>query len=63
MANTVKRALLIWISVPIFGNPVTLLSGLGTMIVTVGVLMYNKARDIDHKQRELKYKINTGADV
>eukprot|EP00093_Oithona_nana_P005380 05380.XXX_257317_258796_1 [CDS] Oithona nana genome sequencing. len=44
VANTVKRALLIWISVIIFKNTITFYSGLGTMIVFVGVLMYNKAR-------------------
>ena len=35
VANTVKRALLIWISVVIFKNTITLFSGLGTMIVSV----------------------------
>ena len=35
VANTVKRALLIWISVVIFRNTITLFSGLGTMIVSV----------------------------
>lgn len=44
VANTVKRALLIWISVIIFKNTITFYSGLGTMIVFMGVLMYNKAR-------------------
>ncbi|KAK3105197.1 hypothetical protein FSP39_019558 [Pinctada imbricata] len=53
VANTVKRAFLIWISVVIFGNPVTFLSGLGTIIVTIGVLLYTKAKAYDHKQREL----------
>ena len=47
MANTGKRALLIWLSVILFGNPVTLLSGLGTMVVIIGVLVYNKAREVD----------------
>lgn len=51
VANTAKRALLIWLSVILFGNPVTLLSGLGTVVVILGVLAYNKAKEIDHKQK------------
>ncbi|CAC5423612.1 SLC35E2 [Mytilus coruscus] len=53
VANTVKRALLIWISILVFGNPVTFLSGLGTFIVTIGVLLYTKAKEMDHNRREL----------
>ena len=49
VANTGKRALLIWLSVLLFGNPVTFLSGLGTLIVIIGVLVYNKATEIDKK--------------
>ena len=52
MCNTVKRALLIWLSVLWFGNKVTLLSGLGTLTVTFGVFLYNKARAIDQKRIE-----------
>jgi len=44
VANTLKRALLIWVSVMIFHNTITLYSGIGTAIVFMGVLMYNKAR-------------------
>jgi hypothetical protein len=47
VANTAKRAFLIWLSVLMFGNPVTLLSGLGTCTVIVGVLLYNKAQEYD----------------
>ncbi|XP_014676969.1 PREDICTED: solute carrier family 35 member E2-like isoform X3 [Priapulus caudatus] len=47
VANTVKRALLIWLSVIVFGNPVSFLSGLGTTIVLAGVLLYNQARECD----------------
>uniref|UniRef100_A0A0A9Z2H3 Solute carrier family 35 member E2B n=1 Tax=Lygus hesperus TaxID=30085 RepID=A0A0A9Z2H3_LYGHE len=47
VANTAKRALLIWVSVIMFGNPVTALSALGTCTVIAGVLLYNKARQID----------------
>lgn len=43
VANTFKRALLIWLSILTFGNPVTFLSALGTAIVIMGVLFYNKA--------------------
>ena len=46
VANTGKRALLIWLSVLLFGNPVTFLSGLGTLIVICGVLLYNKGGNI-----------------
>jgi solute carrier family 35 protein E2 len=44
VANTLKRALLIWLSVLIFGNPMTALSGLGTVVCIGGVLAYNHAR-------------------
>ncbi|XP_073976560.1 solute carrier family 35 member E2B-like [Rhodnius prolixus] len=47
VANTAKRALLIWASVIMFGNPVTMLSAMGTCTVIAGVLLYNKAREID----------------
>lgn len=43
VANTAKRALLIWLSFLTFGNPFTFLSALGTIIVILGVLLYNKA--------------------
>lgn len=49
VANTAKRALLIWLSVLMFGNPVTLLSGMGTITVIVGVLMYIKAQEYDDR--------------
>ena len=44
VANTLKRALLIWLSVLYFGNPVTWLSALGTAICISGVFSYNHAR-------------------
>lgn len=46
VANTVKRALMIWLSIFVFGNPVTFLSGVGTAVVFGGVLLYNHARGI-----------------
>ncbi|XP_050506793.1 solute carrier family 35 member E2B isoform X2 [Diabrotica virgifera virgifera] len=51
VANTAKRAFLIWLSVVMFGNPVTLLSGLGTITVIIGVLMYIKAQEYDNQDR------------
>lgn len=47
VANTAKRAFLIWLSVVLFGNAITLLSGLGTCTVILGVMLYNKAQQID----------------
>ncbi len=44
VANTAKRALLIWLSVILFGNEVTPLSAAGTAVVIAGVLLYNRAR-------------------
>jgi solute carrier family 35 protein E2 len=42
----------------VFGNPVTFLSGLGTLTVMVGVLLYNKARNYEEikKQLAINYK-------
>lgn len=50
VANTVKRACLIWLSVALFGNSVTPLSGLGTCVVFAGVLLYNKASEFDKRR-------------
>ncbi|XP_071513204.1 solute carrier family 35 member E2A-like [Panulirus ornatus] len=52
VANTTKRACLIWLSVLLFGNPVTLWSGIGTAVVIAGVLLYSKAREVDARRRE-----------
>ncbi|XP_056642652.1 solute carrier family 35 member E2A [Diorhabda sublineata] len=51
VANTAKRAFLIWLSVIMFGNPVTMLSGLGTITVIVGVLLYIKAQEYDQNDK------------
>ncbi len=56
MANTAKRALLIWLSVILFGNAVTPLSALGTAIVILGVLLYNKAREMDGSSNVVRVK-------
>ena len=44
VANTLKRALLIWASILYFGNPMSAMSALGTVICISGVLSYNHAR-------------------
>nr|XP_030737149.1 solute carrier family 35 member E2B isoform X2 [Globicephala melas] len=49
VASTVKHALSVWLSVIVFGNRVTSLSAVGTVLVTAGVLLYNKAKQ---QQRE-----------
>ncbi|KAJ8958860.1 hypothetical protein NQ318_019627 [Aromia moschata] len=48
VANTAKRAFLIWLSIVMFGNPVTVLSGLGTITVIAGVFLYIKAQEYDN---------------
>ena len=48
VTNVVKRAMLIWLSILWFGNPITALGALGTLTVTCGVLLYNKAREYEH---------------
>ena len=58
VANTVKRALLIWLSVLIFHNPVTFLSGFGTLTVIFGVVLYNEARDIEKKAGHVPSPVN-----
>ncbi|KAJ8021384.1 Solute carrier family 35 member E2 [Holothuria leucospilota] len=52
VANTAKRALLIWLSVLVFGNPVTVLSGVGTFVVVIGVFLYNRARQYENALRK-----------
>lgn len=37
---------MIWLSVLVFGNQVTFLSGLGTLVVIGGVFLYNHARNV-----------------
>lgn len=44
VASTAKHALSIWLSILIFGNRVTSLSAVGTILVMVGVLLYNRAK-------------------
>ncbi|XP_054577141.1 solute carrier family 35 member E2B isoform X2 [Eptesicus fuscus] len=44
VASTVKHALSVWLSIIVFGNKITSLSAVGTVLVMAGVLLYNKAR-------------------
>lgn len=46
VANTLKRALLVWASILYFGNPVTNSGVVGIMMVVVGVFLYNHVRRI-----------------
>ncbi|KAB1268925.1 Solute carrier family 35 member E2B [Camelus dromedarius] len=58
VASTVKHALSIWLSVIVFGNRVTSLSAVGTVLVTAGVLLYNKAKQ---QQREAMQSLAAAA--
>lgn len=44
VASTVKHALSVWLSVIVFSNQVTILGATGTVLVFIGVFLYNKAR-------------------
>ena len=44
VANTLKRALLVWASILYFGNPVTNTGIFGMMMVVSGVFLYNHMR-------------------
>lgn len=44
VASTVKHALSIWLSIIVFGNKITSLSAVGTFLVIIGVMLYNKAK-------------------
>merc|ERR1712061_703342 len=54
VVNTLKRALLIWISVLVFGNKVTPLTQLGTAICLLGALWYNFARQSSTQDASIK---------
>ena len=60
VANTGKRAFLIWTSVLLFGNQITFLSGLGTAIVILGVLLYNVAMEVDAKSAHRLVQVGAG---
>lgn len=40
---------MIWVSILIFHNPVSFLSGVGTFIVIFGVILYNEGKDIEKR--------------
>lgn len=46
VASTVKHAMSIWLSIIVFSNPITLLSAVGTLLVFIGVMLYNKAKQV-----------------
>ncbi|KAK2557356.1 Solute carrier family 35 member E2A, partial [Acropora cervicornis] len=52
VSNTAKRAVLIWLSVLVFGNEVSGLGAIGTIMVTVGVFFYQKAKSHQKWLRE-----------
>ncbi|KAK1128877.1 hypothetical protein K0M31_020015 [Melipona bicolor] len=58
VVNTAKRASLIWLSVLLFNNPVTGLSAMGTSLVIIGVLLYNRAQEYD-KLNKAKLRYNS----
>lgn len=58
VVNTAKRASLIWLSVLLFNNPVTGLSAMGTSLVIIGVLLYNRAQEYD-KLHKAKLRYNS----
>ena len=60
VANTAKRAALIWSSVLLFGNEITLLSGLGTTVVIAGVLLYNMATEVDSRNVKTLVQVGSG---
>ena len=53
VANTVKRAILIWLSVLVFGNEVSILSAAGTVVVIMGVFLYNQARHYESQRKRI----------
>ena len=66
VANTVKRAGLIMISIMFFGNKVTVTSCFGMGLVVSGVFFYNFARRIDAKAAKAAKAakgITSGADA
>ena len=49
VTNTAKRALLIWTSILMFHNPVTVPSAVGTGTVIVGVFLYQQALSFESR--------------
>ncbi|XP_004639745.1 solute carrier family 35 member E2 [Octodon degus] len=61
VASTVKHALSIWLSIIVFGNKITSLSAVGTVLVTVGVLLYTKARQRQQEAMQSLATVTSGA--
>ncbi|XP_034290740.1 solute carrier family 35 member E2B [Pantherophis guttatus] len=59
VASTVKHALSIWLSIIVFGNKITSLSAIGTVLVIIGVMLYNRAKQ--HQQETLQNLVGTSA--
>ncbi|XP_070615237.1 solute carrier family 35 member E2B [Erythrolamprus reginae] len=57
VASTVKHALSIWLSIIVFGNKITSLSAVGTVLVIIGVMLYNRAKQ--HQQQTLQNLVGT----
>jgi len=51
VSNTVKRSLMIWFSVLVFGNSVTVMGAFGTFTVMFGVFLYQRARHLEQIER------------
>lgn len=49
VASTVKHALSVWMSIIVFSNQISALSAIGTVIVFIGVFLYNKARQVQRQ--------------
>ncbi|XP_059908734.1 solute carrier family 35 member E2A-like [Gadus macrocephalus] len=49
VASTVKHALSVWLSIIVFSNHMTLLGAAGSVLVLLGVLLYNRARQAQRR--------------
>ncbi|XP_056278592.1 solute carrier family 35 member E2A-like [Pseudoliparis swirei] len=52
VASTVKHALSVWLSVLVFSNQVSIFSAIGTLLVLLGVFLYNKARQMQRAAQQ-----------
>ncbi|XP_026549992.1 solute carrier family 35 member E2B-like [Notechis scutatus] len=59
VASTVKHALSIWLSIIVFGNKITSLSAIGTVLVMIGVMLYNRAKQ--HQQETFQNLVGTAS--
>lgn len=62
VASTVKHALSIWLSIIVFSNPITAVSAVGTVLVFVGVLLYNKAKQMQ-RDTLVQHALNQSAEA